>query len=152
MLYINGWMSCATLLLLLNVCGGEERFLDRKIKGPITITSEWTEIKLNPPLKPEREEHDVVLYLAEPYTGDLLHAGGVNLPDGSVVMPEVQIVDTEGNIYTLKATGFRGKELMRFTLRGQLDNREYRSVRIRSAKPINCKEIIWSNWNWKDID
>jgi len=137
-------------LILLSVCGGRQSFLDRTIKGPTTLTPEWTEIVVTPPLQPERDEHDIVLYLEEPFGRDL-QAKGVRLPDGSVITPDIQLIDSDGKTYDLTYVGHRGPQLVRFTLRGRLDNREYQKVRIRSEKPVKCKEIIWSNWNWKDI-
>lgn len=142
--------GCAAFLILMNVCAGRETFIDRTIKGPTTLNSEWLEIAVSPPLRPERDEHDIVLYLEEPFGRDL-QAKGVRLPDGSVITPEIQVIDLEGKAYDLRFVGMRGPQLIRFTLRGQLDGRQYAKVRIRSEKPIRCKEIFWSNWNWKDI-
>ncbi len=51
--------GCAAFLILHNVCGGRQTFFDRTIKGPTTLTSEWMEIFADPPLKPEREEHEI---------------------------------------------------------------------------------------------
>jgi hypothetical protein len=142
--------ACTAFLILLTVCQRRETFFDRTIKGPTTLSSEWMEISVDPPLKPDREEHDIVLYLEEPFGRDL-ETKGVRLPDGSVITPEIQLIDQDGKSYDLKYYGKRGPQLIEFTLRGQLDGKVYPKVRVRSEKPITCKAILWSNWNWKDI-
>ena len=143
-------MICVGLLAVLTVCGRRDRIIDQTISRDATLTSEWTEITPLKPLKPEREQQEIILYLAEPFSGDF-EAKGVRVPDGSIVHPEVQLVDASGHIYNLEYYGFRGHELIRFTLKDQLKGKEFRTVRIRSEKPIHCKEIIWSYFNWRDV-
>ena len=145
------FLSCITLLASLLICGGGPRFLDRTIKGDTTLTQEWMEIAPETPLKPERDVQAVMLYLAKPYEADL-EMKGVRIPDGSLVKPEVQLVDTAGKTYSLNYYGLFGRQLVIFTLRDQLMGREYRTVRIRSDKPIHCKQIFWRLYYTKDID
>ncbi|SRR6266478_3794943 len=148
--HIFGMMICVGLLVVLTVCGRRDRIIDQTIRHDVTLASEWTEITPEKPLKPERQQQEIVLYLAEPFSGDF-EAKGVRLPDGSIVHPEIQLVDASGRIYDLKYYGFRGHELIRFTLKDQLNGKEFRTVRIRSEKPIHCKEVIWSYFDWKDV-
>jgi len=145
------FLSCITLLASLLICGGGPRFLDRTIKGDTTLTQEWMEFTPETPLKPERDVQAVMLYLAKPYEADL-EMKGVRIPDGSLVKPEVQLVDTAGKTYSLNYYGLFGRQLVIFTLRDQLMGREYRTVRIRSDKPIHCKQIFWRLYYTKDID
>lgn len=135
----------------LSICGGGDRFLDRTIKGETTLAPEWTEITLETPLKPERDVQAIVLYLQEPYVGDF-EAKSVRLPDGALAQPEVELVDMAANTYSLKYYGFFGRKLILFTLRDQLIGREYRTVRIRSEKPIQLKEVFWRCYYTRDID
>ena len=92
-----------------------------------------------------------MLYLEKPFVGDFI-ARGIRLPDGSLTIPEIQLIDSDGNAHKLEYSGFRGDELIRFALPEQSTIKEYRGIRIRSDKPINCKEIIWSCFNLKDVD
>jgi hypothetical protein len=144
-------LCCIALLGSLVVCGGGQRFLDRNIKGETTLTPEWTEITLETPLKPERDVQAVMLYLEEPYAADL-EVNGVRLPSGELVEPEVQLIDKAGNTYKLKYYGLFGRQLVIFTLRDQLVGREYTTVRVRSEKPIRCREIFWRCYYTRDID
>ena len=94
---ITLFLSCITLLVSLGICSGRQRFLDRTIRGDTTLTQEWMEIALETPLKPDRDVQAVILHLAEPYEADL-KVDGVRLADGSLVKPEVQLVDTAGRL------------------------------------------------------
>ena len=77
---------------------------------------------------------------------------GVIMPDGSRVKPEAQLVDLAGNTYDLEYYGLFGQKLIIFTLRHQLMGREYRTVRVRSEKPIHLKKIFWRCYYTRDID
>lgn len=142
---------CMVLITSLAICGDQGRFIDRTIKDKATLTPEWMQITLDKPLKPERDVQVIMLYLEEPYVGDF-EAKAVRLPDGTLVQPEVQLLDTAGKTYALKYYGFFGRQLVIFTLRDQLMGREYRTVRIRSDKPIHCRQIFWRCYYTRDID
>jgi hypothetical protein len=143
-------VSCMVLITSLAVCGDRGRFIDRTIKGETTLTPEWMQINLDKPLKPERDVQVIMLYLEEPYIGDF-EAKAVRLPDGTLVQPEVQLLDTAGKTYALKYYGFFGRQLILFTLSDQLMGREYSTVRVRSDKPIRCKEIVWRCFYRREI-
>lgn len=148
---ISMLVSCLVLIMSLTICGDQQRFTDRTIKSNTTITAEWMQITLDKPLKPERDVQVIMLYLEEPYVGDF-EAKAVRLPDGTLVQPEVQLLDTAGKTYALKYYGFFGRQLIMFTLPDQLTGRDYSTVRIRSDKPIRSKEIIWRCFYWREID
>ena len=141
---------CMVLITSLAICGDQGRFIDRTIKDKTTLTPEWMQITLDKPLKPERDVQVIMLYLEEPYVGDF-EAKAVRLPDGTLVQPEVQLLDTAGKTYALKYYGFFGRQLILFTLSDQLMGRDYSTVRVRSDKPIRCKEIVWRCFYRREI-
>ena len=152
MYYITGIIACAILLIATGLYQGRRSFDDREIKGPITLSSEWIEITPDKPLKPEREYQQIVLSLSEPFLGDF-EAKGVRLLDGSIITPQVQLVDQNGDTFDLKYGGFRGRMNIYYSNFDQLPkDREYRTVRIRSEKPINCKRILWSCYYQRDLN
>jgi hypothetical protein len=151
MYIVTLFLTCVACLASLSICGGGERFVDRTIKGDTTLTPEWMQIALETPLKPKRDVQAIILYLEDPYVADL-EMDGVRMPDGTLVKPEVQLVDLAGNALTLKYYGLFGQKLIIFTLRDQLMGREYRMVRVRSEKPIRLKEIFWRCYYTRDID
>lgn len=145
-------VGCVLLLGGGALCQRHSPFLDLELKGDVTLSPEWTEITPDKPLKPTREFQQVVLGLSEPYVGDFL-AKGVRVPDGSIVTPQVQLVDEKGNVFDLKYGGFRGRMNIYFSNFDQLPkDRNYRTVRIRSEKPIHCNKIYWSSYYGKDIE
>lgn len=152
MFYITSIIGSVLLLLAMGIFQHHRPFLDREIMKDVTLTSEWLEITLEQSLKPEREVQMIALKLEDPYIADL-EREGVSIPDGSLILPDVQLVDQYGNVFDLKYGGLRGRKIIYFSNFNQLPkDRNYRTVRIRSEKPISCEKILWSCFNWKDID
>src|SRR5437588_2998880 len=122
-------------------------YFDRTISGPVTITPEWTEIVPKEPLKAERQINNFILVfdtsqLYEPND----NTNGIRFPDGSVVTPEVQLIDQGGRSYTLTSIGVsRNGMVLRYENLPQ--NISYRMVRIRSDKPIKVSKIYWRCYN-----
>ena len=125
---------------------------EREIAGATTSKAEWLEIKPSRPLKPSKESQYVVLDVASPYELED-RSWGVRLPDGSIVIPEVQLIDEHGNTFNLDQPAMfsptshftqRG-----FSMRDLPKDRVYRAVRIRSDKPIQYSRVIWRCENHK---
>ena len=70
-------------------------YLDREIAGPTTISSEWLEIVPKQPLRVERQIQYMILDVADPFE-PLYDKWSLRLRDGSVVKPEVQLIDEDG--------------------------------------------------------
>jgi len=91
--------------------------------------------------------------LEPPFRDDLYKDGkglnkgqGILMPDGEVVNPEIQVVDQYGNIFNLVYRGARRGLWPAFGLPYPNEwprDRKYRTVRIRSPKPIKCKAVYW---------
>lgn len=119
-------------------------YVDEKISGPLTVSAEWEEIRPKNPLKRTGDHQEVGLYVAEPFSVvvESPRSYGVRMPDGSLVTPEVQVIDAEGNTITLKFSSARGKKTMTYRLP---DNRlEYRAVRLRAERQIRLDAVYWS--------
>jgi hypothetical protein len=123
---------------------------DRDIAGPTTITSQWFEIGPTPALKPSGKTSFVILELEGNYTPDF-QAQMLRFPDGSLGMPEVQLVDRQGRVFPLHFLMVHhrdrtGSNMMGGAGFGSPDvptHRSYSKVRVRSDKPIKCSKIIW---------
>jgi hypothetical protein len=130
-------------------------YLDQDLTGQVTISSEWTEIVSKNPLHVERQIQMVVLDLDSSVKFQE-NGWGLILPDGSVVTPEVQLVDQDGEIYNLTqpsewsnpSTGVKYRE---FSLRDLPRDKVYRAVRIRCDKPVRCNRIFWRNYYMWDV-
>jgi hypothetical protein len=132
-------------------------YLDREIGGAVTLTSEWLEITPQEPLRPERQVQYLYVDTPEPFDPDY-QSWGIRFPDGSVIVPEVQLIDQQGNVYNLKASSFSLADSTRtdivsgigFRARGVPQDRVYPKVRIRSDKPIRASRIIWRSYDPRD--
>jgi hypothetical protein len=124
-------------------------YLDREIAGPTIISSEWLEIVPDQPLRTERQIQYLVLDVADPFE-PVYESWSLRLKDGSLVQPKVQLIDESGKVYDLtspaldeKGIGFRNSDLPQ--------DRAYRTVLIRSDKPIHLSRIYWRCYNQKDL-
>ena len=123
---------------------------DRDIAGPTAITSQWFEIGPVPALKPSGKQSLVILELEGNYTPDF-QAHMLRFPDGSLGMPEVQLVDQQERVFPLHflmvhhrdRTGSNVMGGVGFGVPDLPTDRSYGKVRVRSDKPIKCSKIIW---------
>lgn len=122
--------------------------IDRQLAGSLTLTSDWTQLKPSPALRPSRQFQMVVLRFSAPIEPDL-KTWGLRLADGTIAIPEVQLIDEYGNSYDLKSPTFIGNTERAFSRLGLPTDRAYTEVRIRSDRPINCEEVIWRCHNMK---
>jgi hypothetical protein len=123
---------------------------DRDIAGATAITPQWLEIGPTPALKASGKQSLVILDLEGDYTPDF-QAQMLRFPDGSLGMPEVQLVDQQGQVFPLHFLMVHhrdrtGSNVMGGAGFGSPDlptDRSYGKVRVRSDKPIKCSKIIW---------
>ena len=137
-------------LLLYRRTGPLPTLTDRDIAGSTAITSQWLEIKPAPVLKPSGKTSLVILELEGDYTPDF-QAQMLRFPDGALGMPDVQLVDEQGNVFPLHflmvhhrdRTGSNVMGGAGFGDPGLLTDRSYSKVRVRSDKPMKCSRIFW---------
>ena len=140
----------AGVFLLYRRMGPLPTLTDRDIAGATAVTSEWLEIKPDPLLKVSSKTPLVILELEGDYAPDF-GSQKLRYPDGTLGVPEVQLIDDQGNVFPLHflmaqhrdrsgsnamgGAGFGGSDLPR--------DRSYSKLRIRSEKPVKCSKIIW---------
>jgi hypothetical protein len=137
-------------LLLFKRIGPLPTLTDRDIASSIAITAQWWEIKPTPPLKTSGRTSLVILELEGDYTPDF-QSQKLRFPDGTLGMPEVQLVDEHGNVFPLHFLMVHhrdrsGSPVMGGAGFGAPDlpaDRSYSQVRVRSDKPMNCSKVIW---------
>ena len=137
-------------LLLYRRMGPLPTLTDRDIAGPTAITSQWLEIGPTPALKPLGKTSFVILELEGDYTPDF-QAQMLRFPDGSLGMPEVQLVDQQGNAFPLHFLMVHHRDRTGSNVMGGAGfgtpvlptDRSYGKVRVRSDKPMKCSKIIW---------
>ena len=119
-------------------------FIDREVAGKQVLRSEWTEIKLDQPLKPVGDRQEIGLYLAEPFKMDLLDSLGVRVADGTLIVPEVELVTSEGRTVKMKCSGSRGEETLTYRLQDESVKQDYVRIRIRADREIPLEAIYWT--------
>ena len=137
-------------LLLYRRMGPLPTLTDRDIAGSTVITLQWLEIKPAPALKPSSKTSFVILELEGDYTHDF-QAQMLRFPDGSLGMPDVQLVDEQGNAFPLRFLMVHHRDRTGSNVMGGAGfgspelptDRNYGKVRVRSDKPIKCTTIIW---------
>ena len=122
------------------------------ISAPVTIGEEWLELHPASPLKAEKTYQYVYLDLEPPLRDDLYNDGkepnkgkGILMPDGDVINPKIEVIDQYGNAFDFVYAGSIGfKPTYKVPSPNELPrDREYKTVRIRSPRPIKVKAIFW---------
>jgi len=135
-------------------------YVDREIGREVNIKQDWIEITPSTPMTVSRRFQAVTLAIDGARGKDKVD--GILLPDGSLITPQIQISDADGNWYDL--TG-GGQTVRNYDVHnGTFDigtssfkarnpklpaDKEFISVRIRSDIPFTCNKIVWQNYNLK---
>src|SRR6266478_7291487 len=146
----------ALLLLHLNACKPANPDLDLEIHGPVSLGNEWLEVVPQRPLKCERYVTEVVIWFAREYTTCGCCPGGIKFPDGTTVTPQVQLVSEDNELFELTEAGLSDTGMSLGKRDVNRDpalprNKSFVKVRIRSDKPIECRQIVWRNYNPWDL-
>jgi hypothetical protein len=118
----------------------------RKVAKHLNISADWIELTPQPPLKAEKRSQYLQI-LVDGYKRDDKDRNWIRLPDGTIVTPEVEILDEYGKVYNLhpsslvsSGVGFTGNFAPRSSFP---QDRSYTKVRIRSDEPFEASKIIW---------
>jgi hypothetical protein len=144
------FLVLVAVLLVYRRMGPLPTLTDRDIAASTAITSQWLEIKTTPLLKPSGKTSLVILELEGDYTPDF-QSQMLRFPDGALGMPDVQLVDEQGNVFPLHFLMVHhrdrtGSNVMGGAGFGTPDlpvDRSYSEVRVRSDKPMKCSKVIW---------
>ena len=131
-------------LFLLGLFQRPSPFIDRKVADQHVIRPDWVEIRLDQPLKPVGDYQEIGLVLLKPYEIDLFQPRGVRVPDGSLIMPEVELLTSDGRTIPMKYSGARGKTTITYRLKDESVKQDYDRIRIRADQEISLKAIYWT--------
>ena len=127
---------------------------DRTIAKNIKVSHDWIEIVTEPPLTAWHRDQSINLRIPDID----FHAGvtnGVRLKDGTVLNPEIELVDEGGTIQTLRLGGTVSKYYIDavFIPESGTDTfaagRKFAKIRIRSDIPFECKSVYWRDYDPK---
>src|ERR1051326_55679 len=151
-------LLCAGAMLMPFSCQQPDSY-EIKISGPVTIGVDWVELHPEPALKAEKDFQMIFLDLEPPLKGDLYNEGkepnkgkGILMPDGEVINPDIEVIDQYGNRFKSVFSGGIGLKPtydLPYPNKWPRD-REYKTIRIRSPRPIKCKAIFWFCESRKD--
>jgi hypothetical protein len=129
----------------------KSKSVDQVIATDILVSSEWTEITPDSSMKVKRQVQAIV-FIIDDYKHDVFDKiWQIELPNGTVVKPEVQIFDGYGNVYDLQDGG-RSNNDINFTPKSTAEfpkDRNYTKIRIRSDKSFQVSKVLWRNRNLK---
>jgi hypothetical protein len=118
------------------------------------ISFDWKEIDTKNLAKIEKDKHYISILLEPPFEADTPE-GGIKSPTGEIINPEIKLVDSEGNEYSLIYIGSRRYQNGEYANYGYLPSlpvdKIYKKVLVRSNKPIKVQKIIWSGYDIKDL-
>ena len=129
------------------MCGLLQRpspFIDRKVAGQQVLRPDWAEIRLDQPLKPIGDYQEIGLVLAKPLELDLLRPRGVRVSDGSLVLPEVELITADGISVKLRCSGSRGEQTITYRLKDESIKQDYDRIRIRADHEVPLEAIYWN--------
>lgn len=119
----------------------------------IAVTSDWTEITIKPAISAEYRHQSI--NLITPNIDSNSKFDGIHLQDGTVLRPELELIDEKGSIQPLALSGFTRKYDLAAnygaaegTL-GFSKSRKFVTLRIKSDFPFACKSISWVDYDPK---
>ena len=113
---------------------------DREIARSLSIDSDWVEILPKPPLRIQKHVQCLLLLTDGDIQRSVTLPTQFELPDGTLIDPEVEVVDGIGNVMRLESF-LQNSNLAYKTdfTKGEVLTR----VRIRSQTPFRCSRVIW---------
>ena len=122
---------------------------EQVVSGPVILSSQWLELAPKTSLRPTKQFQNIVLEVdpTEGLVEDNLHPERMQIASGVLLKPEIQLLDSQGNIFVAEVT--RSKVPSRYNngLVGYVSDlprdRTYARVRVRSNVPIHLSKIVW---------
>ena len=133
-------------------------FIERKLSGPVTLTSEWLILKPTGPLAVARDTQELTLFPSPPIqmvfkrgTADLIPA------DGRDADIEAELIGSDGKTYRSRpgrSEAMTGNLKITSRILGFKDlpdNVTFTEVRIKSSARYPVSKIVWRCYNWAEV-
>ena len=146
---VSGLFCCFLVFAMVPSCRSDSYWV--KLSGPQTISDQWIDLGPRQPLRVDKDRQYIVLDLELPFRDSpgLKKDLGILMPDGDVINPDVELMDQDNKTYQLVYAGSTGafpNPDTKYALPKGADfprDRVYKTVRIRSPRPIKVKAIYW---------
>ena len=119
------------------------------VSGPVTISAQWTEFIPQRPLQPSKQTQEIVLDVdpSEGLVEDNLHLDRMQLANGTVLHPQIQLLDSHGNVFDAEVSRYPVPSRYKNGLSGHVPNLPqdgaFTKVRVRSDSPVRLSRIVW---------
>ena len=145
---LNIGFLCGAAILMLTLVSCSGYYMTELINAPVHVTNEWSEFAPTRPLRCDLHDQEVLVTVATPYKNDTKSLGIV-LGDGSVVIPELRLVDKGGRQYKLEDLS-RWRGAMCYQGRTLPTQTDFAKLMIRSEVPVEVSKITWNCYNFQD--
>ena len=153
LIFIGVTLGLCFLLIGLFIFSLWNMHSDREISGELVLSPDWIEITPPKPLSFPKQFQGIVLDVKEPLVGDNLHLERMQLTDGTVVHPELQLIEQGGNVADIKlergATPSQHDNSVGGYVSRLPEGQVYTRVRVRCDKPLHVSRVIWHSWDGK---
>ena len=119
------------------------------VSGPVTLTPQWTEFVPGKPLRQAKQFQEIVLDVeaSEGLVEDNLHGERIQLANGVLLHPQIQIIDSQGNVFDAGVSRYPVPSLYKNGISGQFSRLPgdgmIAKVRVRSDSPVRLSRIVW---------
>jgi len=119
------------------------------VSGPVTISAQWAEFIPQRPLQPSKQTQEIVLDVdpSEDLVEDNLHLDRMQLANGTVLHPQIQLLDSHGNVFDAEVSRYPVPSRYKNGLSGHVPNLPqdgaFTKVRVRSDSPVRLSRIVW---------
>jgi len=132
------FVACSMML----GCG--DRYTQVPIASTAAVSKEWTEIRPLRPLHWTQPVEELSFHIDSPH--DIGPHAEILGPGGEKVVPDVELVASDGKTYTMDEHGFWGEDM--FFSRDKLsDSVAIQVIRIRSRLPLHISNLIWRGYD-----
>jgi hypothetical protein len=134
-------------------------FIDRQLSGPVTLTSEWLELKPTEALIVVRDWQEVAVFPNPPIkmVDDPTGKRSLIPADGRDATIEAELIASNGVTYHSRPGYEQSMTGNLYVTRYSVDfkdlprNVTYTKVRIRSSAPYPVSAVVWRCYNWVDV-
>jgi hypothetical protein len=134
-------------------------FIDRQLSGPVTLTSEWLELKPTEPVRVARDTQELALFPDPPIkmVDDPTGKRSLIPADGRDANIEAELIGNNGVTYHSRPGHEQSMTGNLHVTRHSVDFKDlpkdvaYTKVRIKSSAPYPVSKILWRCYNWGEV-
>src|SRR5713101_4965885 len=117
--------------------------------NPTSVGSDWVNIPIADPLV-AKWDSVMILVNVNSSLKATYNPLGIRLDDGSIAVPEAELITTAGQRQPLHLFSFDDAGGIYFSSEQIASGRRFSALRIRSPKVLNCFLITWTSYMRKD--